>query len=309
MIDLPCALGVGFKPCHFADLLASNGAVQWAEVHAENYLMDGGSMRAQLFELRSHMPISLHGVGLSLGGAQAPDAAHLARLRQLIDELKPAQFSEHLAWSMHGHGAQASFANDLLPVVYSREALARVSDNIDAAQQALGQRILIENPSLYLAAQGCDSAAAETDFLSALVAQSGCGLLVDVNNIFVTCQNLGWRSDDYLHGLPFGAVGEVHLAGHASDVDASGTAVLIDNHGGPVAPEVWALYDDLLRACGPRPSLIEWDTNVPEWSVLNAECAKAEAILASFRDISFRDISFRDTSFRDIKSAPKEAVA
>lgn len=280
MTDLPCAIGVGFKPHHFGDLMASKGPVRWAEVHAENYLMDGGSMRAQLFELRSHMPISLHGVGLSLGGEQAPDATHLARLRRLIEEVKPAQFSEHLAWSMHTSDAQATFANDLLPVVYSREALARVSANIEATQQALGQRILIENPSLYLAAKGCDSAAAETDFLSALVAQSGCGLLLDVNNIFVTCQNLGWNRDDYLRGLPLEAIGEVHLAGHASDVDASGTQVLIDNHGGPVAPEVWAIYQDLLTASGPLPSLIEWDTNVPEWSVLQEECAKAEVILS-----------------------------
>ncbi len=282
MTNLPCTVGVGFKPCHFADLLASKGQVGWAEVHAENYLMDGGSMRAQLFELRSHMPISLHGVGLSLGGTSAPDADHLARLRRLIDELQPAQFSEHLAWSMHSANGQATFANDLLPVVYSQEALARVSANIEAAQQALGHRILIENPSLYLAAEGCDSAAAETDFLSALVSQSGCGLLLDVNNIFVTCQNLGWCCDDYLRGLPLAAIGEVHLAGHASDVDASGNTVLIDNHGGPVAPPVWELYEKLLAVSGPLPSLIEWDTNVPEWTVLQAECAKAETILNRF---------------------------
>ena len=302
MTDLPGAIGVGFKPCHFPHLLASQGPVRWAEVHAENYLMEGGSMRAQLFELRSYMPISLHGVGLSLGGAQKPDAAHLARLRGLIDELKPAQFSEHLPWSTHdwegnaasSSGLAPSFANDLLPVVYSPETLARVAANIDAAQQALGHKVLIENPSLYLAAQGCDSAAAETDFLSALVAQSGYGLLVDVNNIFVTCHNLGWDREAYLRGLPLAAIGKVHLAGHASDTDAASTPVLIDHHGAPVAPEVWALYEDLLKASGPLPSLIEWDTNVPEWPVLQAECAKAEAIL---------------TRFLGAESQPKERVA
>lgn len=276
MTALPRAIGVGFKPCHFTELLDAPIPVSWVEVHAENYLMDGGAMRAQLFELRAHMPVSLHGVGLSLGGETPPDKAHLARLRGLCDALKPAQFSEHLAWSMHG----GVFANDLLPVAYTKDTQARVAAHIDAAQQALGQRILIENPSLYLAFDGQDSAASETDFLSALVEATGCGLLVDVNNIHVTCHNLGWCPQSYLRGLPVAAMGEVHLAGHAQDTDADGHAVLVDNHGAPVADAVWALYDSLLALAGPLPSLVEWDTNVPDWPVLQAECTKAAAHLA-----------------------------
>ena len=276
MTALPRAIGVGFKPCHFTELLDAAGPVSWVEVHAENYLMDGGAMRAQLFELRAHMPVSLHGVGLSLGGETPPDKAHLMRLRALVDDIKPAQFSEHFAWSMHG----GVFANDLLPIAYTKDTQARVAAHIDAAQQALGQKILIENPSLYLAHKGQDSAACETDFLSTLVDKTGCGLLVDVNNIHVTCHNLGWCPQSYLSGLPLAAIGEVHLAGHAHDVDADGHAVLIDNHGAPVADAVWTLYGSLLALAGPLPSLVEWDTHIPEWSVLRGECEKAAAHMA-----------------------------
>ncbi len=243
-------------------------------------------MRAQLFELRLQFPVSLHGVGLSLGGEDAPDAQHLQRLRTLSDELKPAQFSEHLAWSQHNASEGVVFANDLLPVAYDDPTLSRVAAHIDTAQQALGQRILIENPSLYLAMtldnQAMhDSPKAETDFLSALVEKTGCGLLVDVNNIFVTCQNLGWRTDDYLEGLAYDAIGEVHLAGHAEDIDDTGATVLIDNHGGPVADAVWAIYTSVLEKAGPLPSLVEWDTHLPDWAELRTECVKADAILRS----------------------------
>ena len=276
MPALPCAIGVGFKPCHFSPLREVPGPVAWVEVHAENYLMAGGPMRAQLFDLRAHMPVSLHGVGLSLGGEVPPDKTHLMRLRALIDEVAPAQFSEHLAWSMHG----GVFANDLLPVAYTKDTKARVAAHIDAAQQALGQRILIENPSLYLSYEGQDSAASETDFLGALADATGCGLLVDVNNIHVTCHNLGWCPQSYLAGLPLAAIGEVHLAGHAADVDDDGYDVLVDNHGAPVADAVWALYDSLLALAGPLPSLVEWDTHIPEWAALRGECEKAASHMA-----------------------------
>lgn len=276
MTALPCAIGVGFKPCHFEPLREVPGPVNWVEVHAENYLMAGGAMRAQLFELRAHMPVSLHGVGLSLGGETPPDKTHLMRLRRLIDDVKPAQFSEHLAWSIH----DGVFANDLLPVAYTKDTKARVAAHIDATQQALGQKILIENPSLYLAFEGQDSAACETDFLSALVEATGCGLLVDVNNIHVTCHNLGWCPQAYLAELPVTAIGEVHLAGHAEDVDSDGFGVLVDNHGAAVADAVWALYDSLLALAGPLPSLVEWDTDIPDWPVLRGECEKAAAHLA-----------------------------
>lgn len=282
MSALPCAIGVGFKPCHFDALTAPPTQVSWVEVHAENYLMAGGAMRAQLFDLRAHMPVSLHGVGLSLGGESPPDKAHLMRLRGLMEALRPAQFSEHLAWSMH----DGIYANDLLPLAYDRATLARVSAHIDATQQALGQKILIENPSLYFAFDGHDSAACETDFLSELAMKTGCGLLVDVNNIHVTCHNLGWCPQSYLAGLPVEAIGEVHLAGHAEDIDAAGEPVLIDNHGAPVADVVWALYDGLLARTGALPSLVEWDTHVPDWPVLRDECAKAAGYLARYRSPS-----------------------
>ena len=279
MRALPKTVGVGFKPQHFADVMdelsANSGALGFIEVHAENYMTEGGAMRAQLAVLKQHLPISLHGVGLSLGGATKPDAAHLARLRELIDRVEPAQFSEHLAWS----GAPGMFANDLLPLSYDRTTLARLVAHVDMVQQALGQRILIENPSSYLAV-GENSAAAETDFLSALVQQSGCGLLLDVNNVYVSCRNLGWNSADYMRGLPLDAVGEVHLAGHAEEHDAQGDLVLIDNHGAPVSGAVWALYTALIKKTGAVPTLLEWDTHVPQWAVLRDECEKAAAILA-----------------------------
>ena len=279
MRALPKAVGVGFKPQHFADikreLAAQSSSLGFIEVHAENYMAPGGAMRAQLAELKSYMPISLHGVGLSLGGAHKPDKAHLARLRQLIDWVKPAQFSEYLAWS----GRPGLFANDLLPLAYDQETLARVTMHIDVVQQALGQRILIENQSSYLRI-GQNNAAAETEFLSALVAESGCGLLLDLNNVFVSCRNLDWNSADYLRNLPLDAVGEVHLAGHAEDDDGQGGTVLIDNHGAPVAGPVWALYASLLKKTGTVPTLIEWDTDVPSWQVLQAQCDKAKTILS-----------------------------
>lgn len=274
MRALPKAVGVGFKLQHFANVMADPKGLGFIEVHAENYMAQGGAMRAQLAELKSLMPVSLHGVGLSLGGATKPDGAHLERLRALIDWVEPAQFSEHLAWMGHA----GLFANDLLPLAYDQETLARVTMHVDMVQQALGQRILIENPSSYLHI-GQNSVAAETDFLSALVAESGCGLLLDLNNVYVSCRNLGWNSADYLRGLPLDAVGEVHLAGHAEETDGQGDALLIDNHGAPVAGPVWALYASLLGKIGAVPTLIEWDTDIPDWSVLNAECDKATAIM------------------------------
>lgn len=273
--------------------MANPKGLGFIEVHAENYMAQGGAMRAQLAELKSHMPVSLHGVGLSLGGATKPDAAHLGRLRELIEWVEPAQFSEHLAWS----GAPGMFANDLLPLSYDPVTLARVVAHVDMVQQALGQRILIENPSSYLAV-GDNSAAAETDFLAALVHQSGYGLLLDVNNVYVSCRNLGWNSADYMRGLPLDAVGEVHLAGHAEEADGQGETVLIDNRGAPVSGAVWALYAALIRKTGAVPTLVEWDTHVPEWAVLRGECDKAAAILAR--------ISASETSPRSSKTVAAE---
>lgn len=280
MRALPKTVGAGFKPQHFADVMSDLKAEQnplgFIEVHAENYMAQGGAMRAQLAVLKQHVPVSLHGVGLSLGGADAPCAAHLQRLRELIDWVQPAQFSEHLAWS----GRPGLFANDLLPLAYDRATLKRVVKHVDMVQQALGRQILIENPSSYLAVGETPlNGAAETDFLSALVSDSGCGLLLDVNNVYVSCRNLGWNSADYMRGLPLDAVGEVHLAGHAAELDPHGSRVLIDNHGAPVSGGVWALYAALIKKAGLLPTLIEWDTHVPQWDVLRGECDKAAAIL------------------------------
>ncbi len=274
---LPQAIGVGFKPKHYDGLLQEAGVVRWLEVHAENYMGAGGEPRAQLAALAEKMPVSVHGVGLSLGGSDLPDNAHLMRLRDLCDRVKPAQLSEHIAWA----GLPGQFANDLLPVDYSAGGLNRLVINVDHAQQVLGRTLLLENPSHYLVFAGLayDSPAIETDFLAALVEQTGCGLLLDVNNVHVTCFNLGWSARAYLDGFPFAAVGEIHLAGHSEDSDVSGMAVLIDNHGAPVAEPVWHLYEYVLGRCGARPTLIEWDTHVPDWSVLLAEAGKADAIL------------------------------
>lgn len=285
MRALPKAVGVGFKPQHFADVMnelnTATDSVGFIEVHPENYMAQGGAMRAQLAVLKQHVPISLHGVGLSLGGADAPCAAHLQRLRDLMQWVEPARFSEHLAWS----GRPGLFANDLLPLAYDRATLQRVSQHIDRVQQALGQQILIENPSSYLAIYAAGekqtSATAETDFLAALVRDTGCGLLLDVNNIYVSSRNLGWNAADYLRGLPLEAIGEVHVAGHASETDPQGATVLIDNHGAPVSGAVWALYASLLKKAGPLPTLVEWDTDVPDWAVLKGECDKASVLLHS----------------------------
>lgn len=274
---LPRTIGVGFKSNHFTDILDAPGHVGWVEVHAENYMGAGGVPRAQLSALRQYFPISVHGVGLALGGAKPPDLTHLARLRGLIDWIKPAQISEHIAWT----GADGAFLNDLLPVDYSQDSLTRLCAHIDQAQQFLGRKMLIENPSSYLIFNqpNYDTPKIETDFLAALVDRTDCGLLLDVNNIYVSCVNLGWETDDYLKNFPFEAIGEVHLAGHSEDCDSAGVRVLIDNHGSPVIDEVWQLYQYVLRKAGAVPTLIEWDTNIPAWAVLQSECAKADALL------------------------------
>ena len=279
---LPKAVGVGFKAQHFHALIGDGDVVQWIEVHAENYMSDGGHAHAQLAQLATTMPLSLHGVGLSLGGAQLPDKTHLKKLRALCARFNPAQISEHLAWA----GLPNQFANDLLPIEYGAAALARLVANVDFAQQMLGRKLLIENPSHYLvfADAAYDTPTLETDFLAALVDKTGCGLLLDVNNIYVSCCNLGWSAADYLAQFPLAAVGELHLAGHAKDSEPSGAAVLIDNHGAAVADPVWQLYENVLAQCGALPSLVEWDTHIPDWPILRDEARKADAILQKYAD-------------------------
>ena len=266
---LPNGVGVGYKPQHFAAIMDDPGPVAWLEIHAENYMGDGGRPLAQLRALSERFPISVHGVGLSIGGEGRLDPDHLDRLKRLCDWLQPASFSEHLAWSTHG----AEYLNDLLPLPYTDTTLIRVADHIDEVQETLGRRMLLENPSSYLAF--AESTWAETDFLAQLVRRTGCGMLLDINNVFVSATNLGTSPQAYIDAYPLDAVGEMHLGGHDEDADDAGRPLLIDSHGAPVADPVWTLLDHALARSGPRPVLVEWDTDVPDWPVLAAEAARA----------------------------------
>ena len=266
---LPNGVGVGYKPQHFAAIMDDPGPVAWLEIHAENYMGDGGRPLAQLRALSERFPISVHGVGLSIGGEGRLDPDHLDRLKRLCDWLQPASFSEHLAWSTHG----AEYLNDLLPLPYTDATLSRVADHIDEAQETLGRRMLLENPSSYLAFT--ESTWAESDFLAELVRRTGCGMLLDINNVFVSATNLGTSPQAYIDAYPLDAVGEMHLGGHDEDADDAGRPLLIDSHGAPVADPVWTLLDHALARSGPRPVLVEWDTDVPDWPVLAGEAARA----------------------------------
>ena len=266
---LPPRPGVGFKAQHYGGILADPGAVAWLEVHAENYMGAGGRPLAQLRALAERFPISVHGVGLSIGGEAPLDRDHLARLTNLVDWLKPARFSEHLAWSTH----DGAFFNDLLPLPYTDATLARVADHIDQVQEALGRQMLLENPATYLAF--AETTWEETDFLAELVRRTGCGLLLDVNNVYVACTNRAADPTAYIDAFPLDAVGEIHLGGHDAQEDEHGTPLLIDSHGAPVVDPVWALYARTIAQAGPRSTLIEWDNDVPDWPVLAAEAARA----------------------------------
>lgn len=271
---LPAATGVGYKAQHFAQIMEDPGAVAWLEVHAENYMGDGGRPLAQLRALSEQFAISVHGVGLSIGGADPLDTDHLARLKKLVGWLQPASFSEHLAWSTHG----AEFLNDLLPLPYTNDTLTRVASHINQVQDTLGRQMLLENPSSYLAF--AESTWSETDFVAELARRTGCGLLLDVNNVFVSATNLGYSPQSYVDAYPLDKVGEIHLGGHDEDEDDHGAPLLIDSHGTEVADPVWALLDYTLDRSGRKPTLVEWDTDVPEWPVLEAEAARAANALA-----------------------------
>jgi len=270
---LPAKPGVGYKPQHFAAIMADPGPVGWLEVHAENYMGAGGRPLAQLRHLAERFPISVHGVGLSIGGEGALDRDHLDRLKQLCDWLNPASFSEHLAWSTH----DGAFLNDLLPLPYTPATLARVCDHIDQVQDRLGRRMLLENPSTYIAF--AETAMDEVAFLGEIARRTGCGLLLDVNNVFVSCTNHGTDPRAWLAAFPLHLAGEVHLGGHDTDDLPSGP-LLIDSHGAPVADPVWALYAEVIARAGPLPTLVEWDNDLPDWPVLRAEAVRAGAILA-----------------------------
>lgn len=270
---LPARPGVGYKAQHFKDILETPAPVEWLEIHAENYMGDGGRPLAQLRHLAERFAFSVHGVGLSIGGEGPLDTAHLARLRHLCDWLKPASFSEHLAWSSHDE----MFLNDLLPLPYTAATIARVADHIDQVQDVLGRRMLLENPSSYLAFEGAEMG--EVDFLREVARRTGCGLLLDVNNVYVSATNLSFDAAAYLADFPTELVGEVHLGGHSVDTDDHGAPLLIDSHGAEVVDPVWQLYAGLIKQAGPLPTLIEWDNDVPDWPVLAAEAARAARIL------------------------------
>ncbi|NJS38288.1 MAG: DUF692 domain-containing protein [Rhodobacteraceae bacterium] len=270
---LPARPGIGYKPQHFAGIMADPGPVGWLEIHAENYMGDGGRPLAQLRHLAERFPISVHGVGLSIGGEGPLDADHLARLKTLVGWLKPASFSEHLAWSTH----DGAYLNDLLPLPYTPATLTRVCDHIDQVQEVLGRRMLLENPSTYIAFT--ETAMTEVDFLTEIARRTGCGLLLDVNNVYVSGINRNYDPLAYLEAFPLHHVGEIHLGGHDEDRDDHGQRLLIDSHGAPVVDPVWALYAHVIARGGPRPTLIEWDNDVPDWPVLQDEAARAAKVL------------------------------
>lgn len=270
---LPALPGVGFKPEHFAAIRRDAEGIGFFEVHAENYMGAGGLPHAQLAAIRADFALSVHGVGLSIGGARGIDADHLARVRRLCDRYEPTSFSEHLAWSSHG----AEYLNDLLPLPYTEETLATVCDHVDQVQEALGRRMLLENPATYLCFE--TSSIPETEFLAEVARRTGCGLLLDVNNVFVSCINHGADPRAWLAAFPLHLAGEVHLGGHDAEDLPSGP-LLIDSHGAPVADPVWALYAEVIAQAGPLPTLVEWDNDLPDWPVLRDEAARAGAILA-----------------------------
>ena len=276
-VPLPHLPGVGYKPQHFSALMTDPSPVGWLEIHAENYMGDGGRPIAQLRHLAEHFPISVHGVGLSIGGEGDLDGDHLARLKHLCDWLQPASFSEHLAWSTH----DGAFFNDLLPLPYTESTLGLVARHVGQVQEVLGRRILLENPSSYLSF--AESTMSEVEFLREMAGRTGCGLLLDVNNVFVSATNLSLEPLDYINGFPLDLVGEIHLGGHEFDKDETGAVLLIDTHGRDVADPVWQLFGAVLARSGPKPTLIEWDNDVPDWPVLAAAAARAEALLRPVR--------------------------
>lgn len=270
---LPARAGVGFKDAHFSAIEESAPTVGFFEVHAENFMGAGGPPHARLMRLRQDYPLSIHGVGLSIGGAQALDRAHLGRVKSLVERYEPAVFSEHLAWSTYA----TSFLNDLLPLPYNDTTLKRVVTHVDEVQETLGRRILLENPATYLRFES--SVYSEIDFLEEIAHRTGCGLLLDVNNAYVCVVNHGFAAEAYLDAFPMRRVEEIHLAGYAENVDEVGALLLIDAHCAPVSDAVWTLYERALSRRGPVATLIEWDNDVPAWPTLMAEATRAESFL------------------------------
>ncbi|MBY6260880.1 DUF692 domain-containing protein [Azospirillum sp. 412522] len=270
---VPAAVGIGLREPHREAFVAAGCPVPWVEIHPENYLAPGGPRLAGILRVRRDRPVSCHGVGLSLGSADGLDPDHLMRLRAFYDRLEPGLISEHLSWSV----TDATYFNDLLPLPYTEDSLDRVRRNVEHAQEVFGRRILVENPAACIAF--ADSAIPEAEFLAELSARTGCGLLLDVNNLYVSSVNLGFDRTAWLGAIPADAVGELHLAGHAR-MTLDGEELLIDDHGSVVGDAVMALYADVLDRIGPQPVLVEWDNDLPPLEILLAEAGRAQKQLA-----------------------------
>ncbi len=268
-------IGVGLKSQHFANVLQEKPDLAFFEVHAENFMSAGGAHHRYLEEITQQYPLSVHGVGMSLGSADGLDKKHLQHFKGVVDRYKPVLISEHLSWAVEG----GYYLNDLLPLPLNQESLAVVADNVKCMQDFVGRQLLVENPSAYMALTDTDIP--EPEFLAQLASISGCGLLLDVNNVFVSGSNMGWDAGGYLEKIPAEAVGEIHLAGHAVK-DIEGEKLLIDDHGSVVSDQVWALYEKMISLAGTVPTLIEWDTNIPDFQVLMCEAEKASFIMEQF---------------------------
>jgi uncharacterized protein (UPF0276 family) len=273
---IPQAAGIGLRFAHHKMVVETRPAVAWLEVHAENY-MGGGAPIRLLESVRRDYPLSLHGTGLSLGSADGLDLAHLARLQELVRRVEPGLISEHLSWSAIGK----DHFPDLLPLPLTEDALVRFCENVNTVQDFLQRRILIENPSSYV--RFSHSMIPEWEFLTAVAVRTGCGILCDLNNIYVSASNFGWDCDAYLAALPPAFIGEIHLAGHSRIVLEDGSPLRLDDHASRVSAEVWSFYRRALERFGPVPTLIEWDADIPALSVLLQEAAMAERILAGHR--------------------------
>lgn len=270
---LPAKAGIGLKPEHYDDIIRLQPDIGFVEIHAENYLVAGGPMHARLRAICEKYPLSVHGVGLSIGGEDPLDENHLTQVASLVERYQPKIFSEHLAWSTHEH----AFFNDLLPLPYTRETLERVCNHIDQVQNALRRPILLENPSTYV--EFSASTMSETTFISEIIRHTGCGLLLDVNNLYISAVNHNRDAQRMLQELPLQHVGEIHLAGYTECIDGAGDRLLIDSHDKEVSDQVWALYKETLKHTGAAATLIEWDGNVPPLARMLQEAARAQHCL------------------------------
>ena len=283
---LPARAGIGLKAQHYQDILERAPDIGWLEVHSENYMCAGGPSLNWLTAMRERYPVSLHGVGMSLGTTGPLDGHHLSRLTDLERRVEAARVSEHLSWSTAANAATSStqgggdYLNDLIALPYTEESLDIFSSHVRQMQDALNRQVLIENPSSYL--RYAHSVIAEPEFLLAVTEQTGCGVLLDVNNVYVSALNHGFDPRAYLDQIPGELVGEIHLAGH-SQTHIDGRTIRIDDHGSPVSDEVWALFDYAVERIGPKPTLIEWDSNIPKLDVMLGEAAKADDILNRHR--------------------------